>query len=382
MMLLSEKATNLYTSSLRGNRRLIVFIVAIISFITLSFFTLSKASFSLGGGGGCGRTIRSLNEAVAFSSSTGSSNSNGFFSIHRSGSSAGQAKFINLNDLEATANAKEEQQHVLILTPVKNAEAYLERYFELVDRLSYPKDLITMAFLVSDTTDNTVQILKDKADEFLNRPNPSERYHEIAIYEKDFNFQLPEDKRHTFELQPLRRSFMARSRNYLLTAALREYHSWVLWLDVDVVEYPETIVEDLQSVDVDVVVPNCLLQTEDGSFWAYDKNNWQETERSIELQKDLDPDYVLLEGYYEFLTNRYLMVDMPTHLGRFKKVPLDGVGATFTLVKAQVHREGANFPPYVFQHQVETEGFAKMAKAMGFGVYGLPGYLIYHIRNS
>lgn len=30
-------------------------------------------------------------------------------------------------------------------------------------------------------------------------------------------------------------------------------------------------------------------------------------------------------GYYEFLTNRALMVDMPTHLGRLNKVPLDGV---------------------------------------------------------
>ncbi|CEP09049.1 hypothetical protein [Parasitella parasitica] len=368
-MILTEKPSNIYTSTLRGNKRLAVFVLAILSFLTLSFFTFSKSSLGLNA---CGRTIRSLNEAVALSSSTGGNN-------QRAG---GQAKFINLNDLEATANAKDQQEHVIILTPLKNAEAYLPRYFELIDRLSYPKDLISVAFLVSDTTDDTVSILREKADEFLNRQDPSQRYHEIAIYEKDFDFQLPEDKRHTFELQPLRRSFMARSRNYLLTAALREYHSWVLWLDVDVVEYPESILEDLQSVDVDVVVPNCLLETEDGSFWAYDKNNWQETEKSIEMQKDLDPEYVLLEGYYEFLTNRYLMVDMPTHLGKLEKVPLDGVGATFTLVKAQVHREGANFPPYVYQHQVETEGFAKMAKAMGFGVYGLPSYIIHHIRNS
>lgn len=34
---------------------------------------------------------------------------------------------------------------------------------------------------------------------------------------------------------------------------------------------------------------------------------------------------MLLEGYYEFLTHRALMVDMPTHLGRLNKVPLDGV---------------------------------------------------------
>ncbi|KAI9473766.1 MAG: glycosyltransferase family 62 protein [Benjaminiella poitrasii] len=371
-MLLTEKATNIYTTPLRGNRRLIVLVLAIISFIVLSVFTFSRSSLSLGGPS-CGRTIRTLNEAAALSSSTGGIGYN---------DRGGQAKFLNLNHLEATANAKEEQEHILILTPLKNAAVYLPRYFELIDRLTYPKDLITVAFLVSDTTDDTINILKEKADDFLNRQDPSQRYHEIAIYEKDFDFHLPEDKRHTFELQPLRRSFMARSRNYLLTAALREYHSWVLWLDVDVVEYPTTIIEDLQSVDVDVVVPNCLLQTDDGSFWAYDKNNWQETDESIEMQKELDPEYVLLEGYYEFLTNRYLMVDMPTHLGKFAKVPLDGVGATFTLVKANVHREGANFPPYVYKHQVETEGFAKMAKAMGFGVYGLPGYLIHHIRNS
>ncbi|GAA5802944.1 hypothetical protein HPULCUR_008419 [Helicostylum pulchrum] len=370
-MILTEKPSNIYTSSLRGNKRLSVLVLAILSFIVLSFFTFSKSPLSLRGPS-CGRTIRTLSEAVALSSSTTSR-------THQNG---GQAKFINLNDLEATANAKHEQEHVLILTPLKNAEVYLARYFELIDRLTYPKHLITVAFLVSDTTDQTVSILKQKADEFLNRQELEHRYHEIAIYEKDFNFQLPEEKRHTFELQPLRRSFMARSRNYLLTAALREYHSWVLWLDVDVVDYSDSILEDLQSVDVDVVVPNCLLKTEDGSFWGYDKNNWQETDQSIEMQKSLDPDYVLLEGYYEFLTNRYLMVDMPTHLGKLEKVPLDGVGATFTLVKAQVHREGANFPPYVFQHQVETEGFAKMAKAMGFGVYGLPGYIIHHIKNS
>lgn len=274
-MLLSEKPYG--THLIRGNKRLLVALLTVISFISLTFFALNKSSLNIGS---CGRTIRSLNEAVAFSTENNSNTHN---------SQTGQAKFINLNHLEATANAKNEQEHVLILTPLKNAEAYLERYFELVDRLTYPKELISMAFLVSDTTDNTIPILKKKAEDYLNRQEPSQRYHDIAIYEKDFHFQLPEDKRHTFELQPLRRSFMARSRNYLLTAALREYHSWVLWLDVDVIEYPHTILEDLQSVNVDVVVPNCLLDTEDGSFWAYDKNNWQETDKSIEMQKDLDP---------------------------------------------------------------------------------------------
>ncbi|KAI9279428.1 hypothetical protein BC943DRAFT_284069 [Umbelopsis sp. AD052] len=288
--------------------------------------------------------------------------------------------FANLNHLTASASARDNKEHVLILTPLKNAVPYLDRYFELVDRLTYPKHLISLAFLVSDTTDETVDELQRHARELQSRW--SNRYHSIRIFEKDFKFELTEEERHKYELQPKRRSFMARSRNYLLTAALTEEISWVLWLDVDVVDYPETILEDLQSVDEDIVVPNCLLQRGDGAFWGYDKNNWQETPESLEKQKDLPEDFVLLEGYYEFLTGRYLMVDMPTHNPPLTKVPLDGVGATFTLVKAQVHREGANFPSYPFQHQVETEGFAKMAKAMGFSVYGLPSYIIEHIFNG
>ncbi|CAO3617406.1 unnamed protein product [Cunninghamella blakesleeana] len=273
-------------------------------------------------------------------------------------------------------HSNKEDDHVLIVTPLKNASPYLKKYFELVDQLDYPKDKITIAFLVSDTTDDTVAQLKQQQKKWKNK------YHRFHIYEKDFRFELPEDQRHQFHLQPLRRSFMARSRNFLLSLALKQEHQWVLWLDVDVVQYSSTILKDLMSVDVDVIVPNCLRLTEDGSFWGYDKNNWQETETSLDMQKELDHDYVLLEGYNEFVTNRYLMVDMPTHLGQLNKIPLDGVGATFTLVKADVHREGANFPAFTFQHQVETEGFAKMAKAMGFGVYGLPGYLIYHAMNS
>ncbi|KAJ2962211.1 hypothetical protein NQZ79_g2607 [Umbelopsis isabellina] len=343
--------------SLRSNKRFLA--VSLIAAFCLMFTVFSMGpSLST-----CHGTIRTVNSAQALSSD-----------------GAKQMTFSNLNHLTATASARDNKEHVLILTPLKNAVPYLERYFELVDRLSYPKHLISLAFLVSDTTDETVSELQRHARELQTRWQ--DRYHSIRIFEKDFKFELTEEERHKYELQPKRRSFMARSRNYLLTAALTEEISWVLWLDVDVVEYPNTILEDLQSVNEDVVVPNCLLQREDGAFWGYDKNNWQETPASLEIQKDLSPDFVLLEGYYEFPTYRNLMVDMPTHNDKLDKVPLDGVGATFTLVKAQVHREGANFPSYPFQHQVETEGFAKMAKAMGFTVYGLPSYIINHITNG
>lgn len=51
------------------------------------------------------------------------------------------------------------------------------------------------------------------------------------------------------------------------------------------------------------------------------------------------------------MTSRLHLVDMPTHLG-LAYVPLDGIGCTFALVKAHVHREGVTFPTFVFDNEV------------------------------
>jgi hypothetical protein len=57
-------------------------------------------------------------------------------------------------------------------------------------------------------------------------------------------------------------------------------------------------------------------------------------------------------------------------------IDLDGVGGTALLVKAEVHRDGAMFPPFPFYHLIETEGFAKMARRLGWKSYGLPNYYV------
>ena len=59
-----------------------------------------------------------------------------------------------------------------------------------------------------------------------------------------------------------------------------------------------------------------------------------------------------------------------------REVDLDGVGGTALLVKADVHRDGAMFPPFPFYHLIETEGFAKMASRLGWKSYGLPNYFV------
>lgn len=111
--------------------------------------------------------------------------------------------------------------------------------------------------------------------------------------------------------------------------------------------------------------------------WAqgFDRNNFAETEESLALLKRLGPDVMLVEGkspspgivfflsdlthreivrssgYRELMTSRLHLVDMPTHLG-LAYVPLDGIGCTFALVKAHVHREGVTFPTWVFDNEV------------------------------
>ena len=78
--------------------------------------------------------------------------------------------------------------------------------------------------------------------------------------------------------------------------------------------------------------------------------------------------------------------DVRKRLSKFKggpdaaPVPLDGVGGAVLLVKADLHREGLNFPSSLVDHAVETEGFAQLAKGTGHQPFGLPEYVVHHAR--
>ncbi|KAK4694292.1 hypothetical protein P7C70_g8761, partial [Phenoliferia sp. Uapishka_3] len=215
----------------------------------------------------------------------------------------------------------------------------------------------------------------------VTQPDKQRRTSRAAEHRASQSSGRSNERVHGFEGQPVRRAFIARARNYLLSSALRWDHAWVLWLDVDVVRYDPDILMDLMSIDKDIVVPNTLwYQPESWDFWGFDRNNFAETEDSLSLLAKLGPDILLVEGYRELMTHRSHLVDMPTHLG-LAYVPLDGIGCTFTLVKAHVHREGVTFPTYVFENQIETEGLAKVAKKAGFEVVGIPGLVVFHAQN-
>ncbi|KAJ5095311.1 hypothetical protein N7532_007602, partial [Penicillium argentinense] len=55
----------------------------------------------------------------------------------------GDAK-VNLNPIKSSIQAVSNRERVLILTPLRDAAPYLEKYFDLLYKLSYPHELIDL----------------------------------------------------------------------------------------------------------------------------------------------------------------------------------------------------------------------------------------------
>lgn len=167
-------------------------------------------------------------------------------------------RYYDLTNVQGTARGWEREERILLCVPLRDAEAHLGMFFSHMRNLTYPHHLIDLAFLVSDSKDKTLEILSDSLEEMQRDPDPKQPYGEISIIEKDFGQQVNQDveSRHGFAAQATRRKLMAQARNWLLSAALRPYHSWVYWRDVDVETAPFTILEDLMRHNKDVIVPS------------------------------------------------------------------------------------------------------------------------------
>ncbi|KPM44728.1 hypothetical protein AK830_g1807 [Neonectria ditissima] len=297
-------------------------------------------------------------------------------------------KHVDLNPIKSTRRAFANEEKILILTPLKDASSFLPRYFELLSQITYPHHLIDLAFLISDSTDETLPILASELDRLQRQPGEMP-FNSAMVIEKDFGYHLSQDVevRHSFEAQGPRRKAMGKARNYLLATALKPDHSWVYWRDVDIVECPGRILEDFIAHDKDIIVPNIWFhRIEKGKDieGRFDYNSWVESDKGRKLASNLPKDVVLAEGYpRQYDTGRTYLAKMGDwRENKDVEVDLDGIGGVNIVVKADVHRSGINFPCYAFENQAETEGFAKMAKRAGYQVIGLPNYIVWHIDTQ
>ena len=290
----------------------------------------------------------------------------------------------DLNYAEGTERGWDREERILFLVPLRDAEQHMDMFFNHMDLLTYPHNLIDLAFLLSDTTDRTLEIMQQKLTAMQEQPDASKRFGTINIYERDFGQAIGQgfSDRHGFDAQGPRRKLMARARNWLLSVALEPYHSWVYWRDADVETVPTTVLEDLMKHNKEVIVPNVWRPLPDwlGYEQPYDLNSWQESETSLSMADSLDEDAVVVEGYAEYATWRAHLAYLRDPNGDVDvEMDLDGIGGVSILAKGSVFRNGANFPAYSYKRHAETEGFGKICRDMGFAVVGLPHYTIWHI---
>lgn len=293
-----------------------------------------------------------------------------------------------MNNVTITADPIGNREHVLLLTPMTR---FYQEYWDNLLQLTYPHELITLGFILPKTKEGNAATtaLQQQIQKTQKKGPEKDRFKTIIILRQDFEPALAsqdEQERHKLVNQKARREVMAKARNSLLFTTLGPSTSWVLWLDADIIETPPTLIQDLAAHDKPILAPNCFQRYQDENKKMaerpYDFNNWQDSEVAQQLAAKMGPDDILLEGYAEMATYRTLMAYMTTDANDLDSVmPLDGVGGAALLVKADVHRDGAMFPPFSFYHLIETEGFAKMSKRLGWQPYGLPNYKVYHYNE-
>jgi hypothetical protein len=251
---------------------------------------------------------------------------------------------------------------VLVLTPLKDAAKFLDGYFDRLARLTHPADRLSLGLLEGDSSDSTF------ADVERLLPALRQRYRRVGLWRKDFGLRIaPGQHRWAIALQVPRRVVLAKCRNRLLFHALDD-EEWVLWLDVDVIEYPADIIERLLGYGKDILQPHCVVQY---GGETYDQNAWVDQ-------------------------GRLFMQDLR---GKGDLVRLDSVGGTMLFIRADLHRDGLVFPPYPYgaespgirkrnpylrgkRGEMETEGLAFMARDMGAQCWGLPNLEILHYDEA
>jgi hypothetical protein len=151
-------------------------------------------------------------------------------------------RYYDLSSATGSSRGWERNERILICVPLRDASLILDLFFSHMRNLTYPHHLIDMAFLVSDSKDNTLQTLLQHLTELQQSP---ERFNQALVFEKDFGQGVGQgfSDRHGFEAQGPRRKVMARARNWLLTNGLTAGYSWVYWRDADVETAPATIIE-------------------------------------------------------------------------------------------------------------------------------------------
>lgn len=273
-------------------------------------------------------------------------------------------------------------ESVLILVPIGSTNPRRQRRLcSLILKIEWHRKLMHVGFL---TSIDSSRLVRENSHSLRDADPP---LGSVRVYPEPPGLSRPvEGDRHALGAQKQRRANIARARNYLFSVA-RPHVDWVLWLDCDLLKIPSNLLMELRKSNVDLVVPACYCSGHDfcGSG-IYDRNSWQHTRASKdEVARINDTGVVVVRGYEgptrdgEIFAPKFAPLyfdDLAKSEGNL--VPLDGIGATCILIRADLHRQGVIFPAFPVNHAIESEGLAQIALLMGIQPYGRTDIAIKH----
>lgn len=256
---------------------------------------------------------------------------------------------------------------IAIFVPVKDGAEFLDRHMALIEALDWPKERLRLVYCEGDSFDDSrarLEVLQaHKAAQFNGI--------EILTHSAGLKFDRKDRWRPALQLQ--RRSTLAAARNTLIREGLHLDDEWVLWLDVDVCDFPSDILHTLLGAGEKIVTPDCVL-TSGGP--SYDLNAY--------LDVGVPQKYQFFKYVTAGLFQPPINYDKRLHMHDLRfldKVELTAVGGTMLLVHASVHQAGLCFPETPYHYVIETEAFGRMARDAGLSPVGLPNVEIVHVTS-
>jgi len=225
--------------------------------------------------------------------------------------------------LESKPEPKKEYPSILILTPTKNDAHYLPRHFKAWEKVDYPREKIRWVWIYGESTDDTMNI--------LNKYFSKGRWN-CEIY---FEPQFENLTKSAMWIADVMNSFKKIYRG----------EDFVILSDSDIVKISPMLLNELVSLDLDIVAPY---------VWHHGRRN------------DFFDTYV----FRDLKGNKYSHHNVP-HMDSKEPIELSSAG-TMLLVKGKI------FKKVKFDNPCPMLQFCKNARKEGYKVWAAPWVKIFH----
>lgn len=237
---------------------------------------------------------------------------------------------------------------ITIAAACRNREFVIDRYLDHIDNISYPKNHISLYFLINDSKDNTESILR----QFKQIHN--HEYNSIII--ETMNRKIPEDIRSTKIRNEFIYNHLSILKNHIMSKVNTDK---LLFIDSDIL-VPDDIINNLLNANKDIIsslIYNGYLHCPEAPY---------KFPNIMRLEED---------GIYKHIYNYY--VKNASTLSDQKLCKVDLTGAVFLLDK-KVYKN----VKFGYHCQGEDAYFCKMAQDQGFELWCDISTFSNHVMNK